>query len=108
MTKKRPSSVVREPVQVYLEAPDRAVLERASLASGLSRAEVLRRGLRRFATELLADESPALAFLHDASSTAPVAVPADVAERHDDYLADWEMASWDAAPVSKKATVKRK
>lgn len=107
MTKRQPPKVVREPVQVYLDAPDRSTLERAALASGLPRAEVLRRGLRQFAAELLADESPALAFLNVAASATPPDAPADVATRHDEYLADWELASWKAAPAAKKKSKPR-
>ncbi len=99
---------VREPVQVYLDAPDRAFLDRAALATGLSRAEVLRRGLRRFATEVLAEESPALAFLESAAIATPVDAPNDVAVRHDHYLADAEMASWTATPAPAKAKRRRK
>ncbi|MDB4913729.1 MAG: hypothetical protein JWM95_1373 [Gemmatimonadetes bacterium] len=107
MTKKHPGAV-REPVQVYLEAPDRSMLDRAALETGLSRAEVLRRGLRRFASELLADESPALAFLDSASNAAAADAPPDAAVRHDDFLADWEMASWSAGPVTRGTRAKRK
>ena len=109
MTKRQspPPAVVREPVQVYLDVPDRAMLERAAQATGMPRAEVLRRGLRRFAAEVLADESPALAFL-DGVASAPPNAPPDVAVRHDDYLADWEMASWDAPAVTAKAKRPRK
>ena len=99
---------VREPVQVYLETPDRALLERAAGASGLSRAEVLRRGLHRFAAELLADASPALAFLESAAGVAPAGSAPDVAMRHDDYLADWEVASWYSSPAPGKITPKHK
>lgn len=95
-------------MQVYLAASDRAMLERAAVATGLPRAEVLRRGLRRFAAELLADESPALAFLESAASAPMAKVPFDVAERHDEYLADWEVASWGTAPSAKKVSRKRK
>jgi len=100
MAKRQPPTAVREPVQVYLDVPDRAMLERAALATGLPRAEVMRRGLRRFASELLADESPALAFLEGAASASPLNALPDVAVRHDEYLADWEMASWDAPAVA--------
>ena len=41
--------MVREPVQVYLAGPDRLLLDRVAEKSGLSRAEVLRRGVRRMA-----------------------------------------------------------
>ena len=108
MSARKPGRVVREPVQVYLESPDRALLERAAAASGLSRAEVLRRGLHRFAAELLADASPALAFLESVATVAAAGSPADVATRHDDYLADWEVASWNAPPAPRKVTPKRK
>ena len=108
MPRKNPPRAVREPVQVYLDTPDRSILERAALATGLAKAEVLRRGLRRFAAELLADESPALAFLNMASSALPPNTPPDVAARHDDYLADWEMASWGTTPAAKKAKPRRK
>ena len=95
MTKKREPKVVREPMQVYLDAPDREVLDRAADASGLPRSEVLRRGLRRFAAEVLADESPALSFLERAADDSPEGIPADAAERHDEMLADWELKSRD-------------
>ena len=102
MAQRRHPAEGREPVQVYLNVPDRAILERAALATGLPRAEVLRRGLRRFAAELLADESPALAFLESAASASPASAPSDVAARHDEYLADWEIASWGATPAAKR------
>ena len=38
MAKRQPPTAVREPVQVYLDVPDRAMLERAALATGLPRA----------------------------------------------------------------------
>ena len=105
--KKKPASV-KEPVQVYMDAPDRALLEQAAGASGLSRAEVLRRGLHRFAAELLADRSPALAFLESAASAVPNDRAPDVAARHDAYLADWEVASWQESTAPGKAGRKRK
>lgn len=108
MAQRHPPRAIREPVQVYLEAPDRALLERSAVATGLSRAEVLRRGLHRFAAELLADESPALAFLESAVTVTPASVASDVAARHDEYLADWEMASWGSTPAPKKARPRRK
>ena len=108
MAQRQTPRSVREPVQVYLEPPDRALLERAAVASGLSRAEVLRRGLHRFAAELLADESPALAFLESAASATPHGAPPDVAARHDEYLANWEIDSWETTPAPKKPKPGRK
>jgi hypothetical protein len=107
MAPSKPERVVREPVQVYMDAPDRALLEQAAVASGLSRAEVLRRGLHRFAAELLADASPALAFLESAANTAPNDPAPDIAARHDAYLADREMASWRESPVGPRISRKR-
>ncbi|MEX2467406.1 MAG: CopG family transcriptional regulator [Gemmatimonadota bacterium] len=37
--------VVREPIQVYLTPEERAELDRAAAAMGVSRSEVLRRGI---------------------------------------------------------------
>ncbi|CAN5918750.1 hypothetical protein BH11GEM2_BH11GEM2_41140 [soil metagenome] len=108
MKPKKAGSVVREPVQVYMDAPDRALLEQAAIASGLPRAEVLRRGLHRYAAELLADTSPALAFLESTAKLTPSDAASDVAARHDEYLADWEMASWQEPPASRKVSRKRK
>ncbi len=99
---KKTTLSVREPMQVYLDGGDRSMLERVALTTGLPKAEVLRRGLRRFAADVLADESPALAFLSDASSMPAVNVENDVALNHDQYLADAEIASWTAEPVVKK------
>ncbi|HUE96250.1 MAG TPA: ribbon-helix-helix protein, CopG family [Longimicrobiaceae bacterium] len=39
------SKVVREPIQVYLTPDERAELDRTAAAMGVSRSEVLRRGI---------------------------------------------------------------
>jgi hypothetical protein len=83
------------------------VLYQAAAASGLSKAEILRRGLRRFAAELLAEDSPALSFLESVSSIEKT-IPTDVALRHDDYLADWEIASWSSETAAKKKRARGK
>jgi hypothetical protein len=86
--KRRPPSV-REPIQVYLARPDRELLDRLAEASGLSRAEILRRGLRRVGAELLAAQNPALQFLDEVTSeTWPADMPDDVAEQHDRHLTE--------------------
>ena len=108
MVGKKKSGVVRDPVQVYMDAADRALLEKAAVASGFSRAEVLRRGLHRYAAELLSETSPALAFLESAANVTSADAPPDVAARHDEYLADWETASWQEPPAPRKASRKRK
>jgi hypothetical protein len=97
---KKTPSLVREPVQVYLDQSDRALLDKVARKSGLSRAEILRRGVRRMAAELLADESPMLRFIHEQTpGTWPVDTPADAAEHHDRYLTD--------APTARRKPPKR-
>lgn len=83
--KSKPGRAVREPLQVYFDRTERALLDRLARETGLSRAEILRRGLRSFAAESLKGRSPLLEFLR---SLAGDDWPVDLAERHDDYLAE--------------------
>ena len=76
---------VREPLQVYLDRDDRAMLDRLAKEAGLPRAEVLRRGIRSFAREQAPATSPMLEFLRSLRGDD---WPEDIAERHDDYLAE--------------------
>jgi hypothetical protein len=78
---------VREPVQVYLDRADRSLLEELAEQTGLSRSEILRRGLRRVAREFLEDREPGAAFerLIGALGDNP-SLPTDLAARHDAYL----------------------
>src|SRR5450759_5144172 len=81
--------VVKEPIQVYLDRDDRAILDRASAAAGLSRAEVLRRGLRSFAAREQGGEGPMMRFMRKmAESEWPADTPADLGLNHDKYLAE--------------------
>ena len=75
---------VREPVQVYLAPDDRDLLDRLAEESGLSRAEILRRGIRSYAAAQ-AGPSPMLQFIADGAEGP---WPANVAGRHDGILAD--------------------
>ena len=77
---------VREPVQVYLDPEDRALLLEIAERTTLSQAEILRRGLRRIAADL-ADNPPgaSLDCLIGALGLAED-IPADLAARHDEYL----------------------
>jgi hypothetical protein len=86
MPKRKRSAAVSEPIQVYLTRDDRSLLDRVASHAGLSRAEVLRRALKRFGAELLAEPHPGLEFLDAMSGGWPAATPGDVAERHDEYL----------------------
>jgi len=80
--------VVKEPVQVYLDRDDRAILDRASAAAGLSRAEVLRRGLRSFAAQQQGI-GPMERFMRElAASEWPADTPTDLGLNHDKYLAE--------------------
>jgi len=86
MAKRKPSRhVVREPVQVYLAADDRKLLDSLARATGLSRAEVLRRGIRSFAATAQSIKSPMLGFL---DAMAREDWPEEVARRHDEILAE--------------------
>ncbi len=74
---------VREPVQVYLAPDDSELLNRLVGETGLSKAEVLRRGVRSFAREQ-SGESPMLRFATEGSSAS---WPAGVAKEHDSVIA---------------------
>ncbi len=69
-------------MQVYLAPDESDLLRRLASEAGLSKAEVLRRGIRSFAAERGA--SPMLRFLSDDAEGWPKAVAA----RHDDVLAE--------------------
>jgi len=80
----RPAKEVREPVQVYLAPDERDLLNRLAVESGLSKAEVLRRGMRSFAREQ-SGASPMLAFIAESQAGT---WPDSVAARHDEILAE--------------------
>jgi hypothetical protein len=85
MTKKPPR--VREPVQAYLDEPDSELLTELSERTSLSKAEVIRRGIRRLAQDLDVAGRPfaGLSALSGALDAA-AGIPADLAARHDEYL----------------------
>jgi hypothetical protein len=83
-SRRRPAAL-REPVQVYLASDDSALLSRLVQDTGLSKAEILRRGVRSFAREQAADTSPMMRFLAEAT---PDGWPDAVAADHDAALAD--------------------
>ena len=74
---------VREPLQVYLTTGERETLDRLARQAGISRAEVLRRGLKSFAAEQQAEDSPMLRWIEKYGN---IEVPPDLATRADDYL----------------------
>ncbi len=79
------TNAVREPAQVYLAPDDSALLARLAVSSSLSKAEVLRRGIRSFAREQMGTTSPMLAFL---AETGTNSAPTNAAVRHDELLAE--------------------
>jgi hypothetical protein len=99
---------VREAVMVYLDARDRALLERLAKKTGLPRTELLRRGLRHVAAQELASESPGPAFEY-LVETASDESPADLSERADDYLYGGGYREWfvrEKPPTKKRARVR--
>ena len=87
MSPKKSGRRVRAPVQVYLDPVDRELLEEVVRTTGLSRAEILRRGLRRVADDALTERAPgwSLERLVGVMSGA-AGLPRDLAQRHDEYL----------------------
>jgi hypothetical protein len=83
----RPPRRVREPVQVYLETSEKELLDQLALRTSLSRAELLRRGLRRLASELSSDAVPGRSLTSLIGALGDDAgIPADLSVRHDEYL----------------------
>jgi Arc/MetJ-type ribon-helix-helix transcriptional regulator len=92
----------RTPIQVYLDDEERAWLDDLSARLGLSRSEVLRRGVRRLRAEFAAPESPLRSFLRLADADPKLAAaPSDLSRRHTDYFVD---ALLDRAAESGSAT----
>lgn len=80
----RKRAEVREPVQAYLTADESGLLSRLATETGLSKAEIIRQGIRSFARDR-GGESPMLRFLGEAGSGEwPEAIGAD----HDAILAE--------------------
>ena len=77
---------VREPVQVYLDARDRAMLDAMAKREAVPRSDVLRLALRRLGAELLGPHRPGTAVSSLIGILDTSDVPSDLAERHDEYL----------------------
>ena len=82
---KRRRPGVREPIQVYLAPEERRLLDDLSAEEGVSRAEVLRRGLKALVQARQGGRSPLLEFVRWVESESP-ALPADLGARHDEHL----------------------
>lgn len=77
------SKGVREPIQIYMAQDERRLLDHLAEQTGLSRAEILRQGLRSFAAERAGSDSPMQLFMR--SMQARPFPPG--AEDHDGHLA---------------------
>jgi len=75
--------MTKRPLQVYLDASDRALLERLARHLGVSRAEAVREAVRRCAIELTGHHDPLLALI---GSIDGPSVPTDLSTRGDEYL----------------------
>lgn len=71
----------KTPLQIYLDARDRALLDDLARRLGRSRAEVLREAVRRWSLEL-SGEDPLLGLI---GSVDDPASPKDLSTRHDEY-----------------------
>ncbi|MCC7134729.1 MAG: ribbon-helix-helix protein, CopG family [Gemmatimonadales bacterium] len=77
---------VREPVQVYLDPPDVGLLDELVRATGLPKAELLRRGLRRLSADTLGDKAPGWSVERLIGVVDDPDAPTDLAAGHDQYL----------------------
>lgn len=104
----RRPKVVREPIQVYLDRGERAILDRVAGETGLSRTEVLRRGLRRFAIEQQKGLGPMERFMRELAASAwPADTPRDLGLNHDKYLAEIYMDTHEDAALPRKPRRRR-
>jgi len=96
---------VSEPVQVYLDRGQRRRLKQLAGVLGLTKSDVLRRGLEALERQI-ADpaEHPALRIIGIASADATKTARYDVALEHDRYLAESEPKSWKLARRRKRGS----
>lgn len=78
------SRSVREPLQIYMASDERRLLDQLSEETGLSRAEILRQGLRQFAMQRAGTGGPMQTLMR---SLREKPLASDIALSHDDHLA---------------------
>lgn len=94
-----------EPLQVYLDAAQRRRLEQMAGQLGLSKSDVVRRGLEALERQLSDPaDHPALRIIGIATSETTANPGYDVALEHDRYLAESEQKSWKLARKRKRAS----
>jgi len=84
MNKRLGPSRLSEPLQIYITADERRLLDTLAADTGLSRAEILRRGLRTFAAERAGGGGPMQELLLSLRGSR---WPTDIATDHDEQLA---------------------
>jgi Arc/MetJ-type ribon-helix-helix transcriptional regulator len=93
---------VSEPLQVYLDGAQRRRLEQLAGELGLTKSDVVRRGLEALERQMGdPTEHPAIRIIGIASGESAKAADYDVAREHDRYLAESERKSW-KAPTKRK------
>ncbi|MGH7649009.1 MAG: hypothetical protein ACREND_12895 [Gemmatimonadaceae bacterium] len=91
--KRTPGSRVREPIQVYIAADERQLLDSLAAELELSRAEILRRGLKLLAADRAGDAGPMQRLLQ---SLRDADWPSNVGSDHDAHLAEAYLDRHDA------------
>lgn len=89
-----PKKPERDQLVVYLEPRDRKVLEELARKTGVSRSELLRRGLWQLADSLLHKGAAGSAFGYLVETAGTGDAPADLSSRPDHYLYGGGYASW--------------
>ncbi len=104
LTHEKTAGRVAEPVQVYLDPPDRARLDRIAAQLAATKSDVLRRALKAFEQQLTDPSShPALSIIGIAAGRGRRASARyDVAREHDRFLAATETGSWEKRAVKKR------
>ena len=82
---KRKPEQVKEPIQIYMAPSERRFLDALAIETGLSRAEILRRGMRSFAAERSGEDGPMQTFMRNMRGHR---WPKSIALDHDKHLAD--------------------
>ena len=95
---------VSEPLQVYLDGAQRRRLEQMAGQLGLSKSDVVRRGLEALERQLTDPaDHPALRIIGIAAAETAADAGYDVAREHDRYLAESERKSWKTPRKRKRA-----
>lgn len=103
-TNDRKGKRIGEPMQVYLDGVQRRRLTQLSSQLGLSKSDVVRRGLEALERQLTDPANhPALRIIGIAAVENAGSPGYDVAREHDRYLAESEQESWKPARGRKRA-----